>query len=66
MTPFLPTARKASEQSGLCSDVGYVDKKDTIIKKDWWQNIVAAKVLIISMEYRRFKTYGSSRLNITS
>ena len=46
--------------------MGYVDKKDTIIKKDWWQNIVAAKVLIISMEYRRFKTYGSSRLNITS
>ena len=46
--------------------LGYVDKKDTIIKKDWWQNIVAAKVLIISMEYRRFKTYGSSRLNITS
>ena len=46
--------------------VGYVDKKDTIIKKDWWQNIVAAKVLIISMEYRRFKAYGSSRLNITS
>lgn len=46
--------------------LGSVDKKDTIIKKDWWQNIAAAKVLIISMEYRRFKTYGSSRLNITS
>ena len=53
-------------RSKLRSDVGSVDKKDTIIKKDWWPNIAAAKVLIISMEYRRFKTYDSSRLNITS
>ena len=55
-----------TQWSAVCSDVGSVDKKDTIIKKDWWPNIAAAKVLKISAEYRRFKTYGSSRLNITS
>ena len=59
-------ANKKSRMLSHSGPVGYVDKKDTIIKKDWWQNIVAAKVLIISMEYRRFKAYGSSRLNITS